>query len=495
MMSPMLWPIVIPFIAALAALAGYRSLRWQRLMLIVGTGAALTMSIQLLLSVIDIGPLAVQLGDWRAPFGITLVADRLSAIMVVLTHLMGLAVGIYSLGGIDNDRLRFFYVPIYLVLLMGVSGAFLTGDLFNLYVWFEVMLIASFVLLALGGTKAQLEGAVKYVAINLLSSIFFLAGIGILYGKAGTLNMADLAVIIAANPDAIVTTSTAMLFLVAFGVKAALFPLFFWLPASYHTPPPAISALFAGLLTKVGVYALIRVFSLIFVSAIPFTHTVILIISGVTMVVGVLGAAVQTDMRKILSWHIISQIGYMTMGLGLFSPLALAGSIFYLMHHIVVKTNLFLVAGVVRQRTGTEDLAQLGGYYKSLPWLAILFMIPAMSLGGIPPLSGFFAKLALVQAGLDLTSWAIVATALAVSLMTIFSMIKIWGEVFWKASPATDRTDRRTPVSMILPIVGLAVVTIIIGLYAEPFAALASEAANDLIDPSAYIAAVLAGGN
>src|SRR3990172_2957315 len=359
-------PILIPMHTAIITLLAYRSRRVQRWVSVSGAAALLAAALWLLTVVwhAERGIRAAQIGNWPAPYGITLVADLFSAIMVTLAGIIGLAVALYSLASIDPAREAFGYHPLYHFLLMGVCGAFLTGDLFNLYVWFEVMLMASFVLMALGGERGQMEGAIKYVTLNLLSSALFLSALGLLYAMAGTLNMADLARkfsdIPASQPHGVVTT-LATLFMAAFGIKAAVFPLFFWLPASYHTPPVAVSAVFAGLLTKVGVYALIRVFTLIFVHEPGFTHTLILIIAGLTMVTGVLGAVAQSEFRRVLSFHIISQIGYMIMGLGLFTPLALAGSMFYIAHHIIVKTNLFLVSGVVNRLGGTFELKKLGG--------------------------------------------------------------------------------------------------------------------------------------
>jgi multicomponent Na+:H+ antiporter subunit D len=493
-------PIILPLIAAALAIILRRSRLAQRALGLVGAGGVLGLGVALLVVVDRDGILAAQMGDWPAPFGITLVADLFSAIMVVLAGIIGLGVAIYSIASIDARREAYGYYALLNILLMGVCGAFLTGDIFNLYVWFEVMLIASFVLLALGGERAQTEGAIKYVTLNLISSAFFLAAVGILYGLAGTLNMADLSQRLGGMSPGIVT-AVAMLFLVAFGIKAAAFPLFFWLPASYHTPPVAVSAVFAGLLTKVGVYAMIRVFTLLFVQDTGYTHSLILGIAGLTMITGVLGAMAQNEFRRILSFHIVSQIGYMLMGLGLFTTLGLAGSVFYIAHHIIVKTNLFLVAGVVRFLRGSYELKVLGGVYQSFPVLAFLFLIPALSLAGIPPLSGFFAKLALVRAGVEQESYLIVAVALAVSLLTLYSMTKIWNEVFWKAAPAavaetpagaTGETRRGLSV-MLLPIVALAAVTVSIGVTAGPVFELSMNAADQLMDPTAYIEAVLGG--
>jgi len=489
-------PLIVPLLTAILTLLARPWRRAQRWLSVLGAAGLLGATLAVLAAVQRGGIQVTQVGNWPAPYGITLVADLFSAIMLVLAGLMGLAVAIYSLATMDPARERFGYYPLLHILLMGVCGAFLTGDIFNLYVWFEVMLVSSFVLVALGGERAQLEGAVKYVTLNLISSALFLAAVGILYGVVGTLNMADLAVEVGRVTQPGLVTTLSMLFLVAFGIKAAIFPLFFWLPASYHTPPVAVSAIFAGLLTKVGVYALIRVFTLIFVQDIGFTHTLILIIAGLTMVTGVLGAVAQNSFRRILSFHIVSQIGYMIMGLGLFTPLALAGSIFYIMHHIIVKTNLFLISGVTSRLGGTDYLKKLGGVYAAYPGLAVLFLIPALSLAGIPPLSGFWAKLALIMAGLRDQQYAIVAVALGVSLLTLFSMTKIWNEVFWKPAPAAKPESSEKPgleIGMLLPVVMLALLTVVIGLTVGSFFTLATAAAEQLLDPATYIRAVLGG--
>lgn len=490
-------PLIIPLLTAIITLLARKWRHAQRWISVFAAAALLAAALALLILVWREGIQVAQIGNWPAPYGITLVADLLSAIMVVLAGLMGLAVAVYSLASMDSQRERFGFYPLLHILLMGVCGAFLTGDMFNLYVWFEVMLVASFVLVALGGERAQLEGAVKYVTLNLISSALFLAAVGILYGVTGTLNMADLALEVGRMAQPGLITTLSMLFLISFGIKAAIFPLFFWLPASYHTPPVAVSAIFAGLLTKVGVYALIRVFTLIFVQDIAFTHTLILVIASLTMVTGVLGAVAQNSFRRILSFHIVSQIGYMIMGLGLFTQLALAGSIFYLMHHIIVKTNLFLISGVTHRLGGTDQLKKLGGFYAAYPGLAVLFLIPALSLAGIPPLSGFWAKLALIQAGLLTQQYAVVAVALGVSLLTLFSMTKIWGEVFWKPAPELLEIDKghRRPglLALLLPIVVLAFLTVIIGLTVEPLFVLASTAAEQLLNPAMYIQTVLGG--
>ncbi|MEW6299666.1 MAG: Na+/H+ antiporter subunit D [Thermodesulfobacteriota bacterium] len=494
-------PVVIPLTAAAVSLLAWRWRAVQRGLGLVGAAALFGAALLLFGVVWRHGIQAVQLGNWPAPFGITFVADVFSAVMLVLAGLMGVVVVVYSFGSVDPRRESFGYYPLLQVLLAGVCGAFLTGDVFNLYVWFEVMLIASFVLLALGGERAQLEGAVKYVTLNLISSAFFLTAVGILYGIAGTLNMADLSRVLSAGTRPGLTGAVAMLFVVAFGIKAAVFPLFFWLPASYHTPPVAVTAIFSGLLTKVGVYALMRVFTLLFAQEVGYTHTLLLVIAGLTMVTGVLGAVAQSEFRRLLSFHIVSQIGYLLMGLGLFTPLALAGAVFFMAHVIVAKSALFLVSGIAHRLAGTYELKNLGGLYQAYPGLALLFVLPAFSLAGIPPLSGFWAKLALVRAGLEAEQYVIVATALGVSLLTLFSMTKIWAEVFWKERPAggqstTARGPHPPPLaqfSLLCPTAVLAACTVVLGLAAEPFLVVALRAAEQLLHPAGYVRAVLGG--
>ena len=491
-------PILIPLVCAVLCFV-FRSLSVQRTLGIISGIGVTGVAILLLRETIDNGYVVLHLGEWKAPFGIVLVADRLSAIMVFIASLMGILVMLYSLRDIDRKRQKSYYFPLFNMLLVGVNGAFLTGDLFNLYVWFEVMLVASFVLMVLGGEKRQLEGALKYVIINLVSSALFLAGAGLIYSKVGTLNMADIAQKLLAGSDAFLINSTAILFLISFGVKAALFPFFFWLPASYHTPPTAVSAIFAGLLTKVGVYALIRAFTLFFNESFIFHQDLLMGLAGLTMIIGVLGAAAQYNVRKILSFHIISQIGYMIMGLALLTPLALAATIFYLVHHIIVKTNLFLISGVIQKLRGTEELEKLGGLYRSFPWLAFLFFIPAFSLGGIPPLSGFWAKFSMVKAGLEGQVYWVVAVALVVGIFTLFSMTKIWAEAFWKKEPNGEGIDVQGRVSqknlrlMYAPVITMAIMTLYLGLFGSYFFEISEQAAEQLLNPSDYIEAVLSG--
>ena len=504
-------PILFPLLLGLLTLATWRYKKVQELINLAGAFIFLFIGFALVKTVLDDGMMHFQAGSWKAPFGITIIADTFSSIMVLITTVMAFAVSIYSLSSMKNKirvlgdmvskKRQFAYYPLLNIMYMGINGAFLTGDLFNMYVWFEVLLISSFILLSLDGTKQSLEGTFKYVTINLISSAFFLIGVGFLYGLTGTLNMADLAVKVGEVENQSLITLVSMFFLIAFGIKAAVFPLFFWLPASYHTLPSSTAAIFAGMLTKVGVYALIRVFTLIFVRDVAYTHTILLWVAGLTMFIGVIGALSQFDMRRILSFNIISVIGYMILGLALYTPLALAGGIFYIMHDVIVKGNMFLVAGLTNRVKGSFEIRNLGGLVNSYPFLAVLFLIPALSLAGFPPLSGFWAKFFLIKASLDVHQYLVVLVALLVGLLTLLTMMRIWNEAFWKKDP--EKAENKDSVVaglfskhnmfMTIPIILLAMITLTIGFFPEPFFQIAERTANELMEPTVYINTVLGG--
>ena len=482
-------PLLIPLAGAL--LAYFVPRPWIG---VAGAAALLGAGTLLLVAVGRHGILVAEIGGWPAPFGISLVADHLSAFMIVLAGLLGVSVTAYALVDVDRQQRRLGFDPLLQILLAGTCAAFLTGDLFNLYVWFEVMLIASFALLALAGGRRTLDGAVKFVTLNLIATMLLLAAIGLLYGLTGSLNMADLHQRVQAHEQPALLSAIAIAFLVAFGVKAAIFPLFFWVPAAYPAAPVAVAAVFAGLVTKIGIYALLRVFTLIFTHDVGYTHTVMLVVAALTMVTGGLGAIAQHELRRILAFHSISQVGFMVLGLALFTPLALAGAIFVMAHHSVVKANLFLLSGIAARLGGSVELARLGGLYRAHPLLAYTFLVSGLSLAGLPPFSGFWAKLLLVQATIDQGLALATAVALGTGLITLLSMSKIWLTVFWGPLPEQGRI-RTLPsgqlVLLMVPVAALAGVTLGAGLWFEPLFVLMAHAADGLLDPTAYVQAVL----
>ncbi|MGO3164175.1 MAG: proton-conducting transporter transmembrane domain-containing protein [Sphingobacteriaceae bacterium] len=490
-------PIFIHLFTAIVQLIAWRKTVSQRFLSVGGTFIGLLIAIRLFAKVYAEGSLHLNASNWEAPFGIVFVADMLSTTMVLLTSIAGFAVSIFSSIGLSRQRMLYGYFPIFHFLLMGLNGAFLTGDIFNLYVWFEVIIISSFVLMTLGGRKTQLEGAVKYMAMNILASTFFLTGIGILYGITGSLNMADLSLKIKAFDNKSLVGITSIFFLIGFAIKSAVFPLYYWLPSSYHTPPSAVAATFGGLLTKVGIYAILRVFSLIFIPD-DFTKNLFMVMAVLTVLTGTFGALIKNNVRRMFSYLIVCHIGFMLGGIAMFTKVALMGTIFYLIHDILIKTNMFLIAGVIRQLRGTMDMKKLGGLYKTNPLISLVIALVLFSLVGIPPLSGFWPKIYLFQGAFFDKQYFFVGALIIGSLATLYVISKMWSEVFWKNSPddaaVEDKFEPLAPfkkILLILPILILCSVTLYIGLNAENVVKVVDRIASELLDTSSYLHTVL----
>jgi multicomponent Na+:H+ antiporter subunit D len=507
-------PAVLPLLAAGLSLMLTRFPRAQRSISVVVLAGVLATAVALLVAADRDGTIAVQAGGWPVPVGITLVADRLSALLLTVSSAVTLVVLVYAIGqgvadesggGADDERTPpSVFHPAYLVLTAGVALAFLSGDLFNLFVAFEVLLSASYVLLTLNGTPARIRAGMTYILVSLLSSLLFLAAVALVYAATGTVNFAQLAQRVPALPEG-VRTALGLLLLVVFGIKAAVFPLSFWLPDSYPTAPAPVTAVFAGLLTKVGVYAIVRTQTLLFPRG--DASVLLLMLALGTMVVGILGAIAQQDIKRMLSFTLVSHIGYMVFGVALFTVAGLAGAILYIVHHITVQTTLFLVSGLVERRAGTTSLRRLGGLAHSAPVVALLFFVPALSLAGIPPLSGFLAKLALLQAGLAAGGfWAhvVVVGAIAVSLLTLYAVAIAWSRAFWGGAravvPDRDPDDRVDVATVRLPrvMVGATAAIVAFGVgitvVAGPLYALTMRAAADLHERTPYQREVLGDG-
>ncbi|MEX2627865.1 MAG: proton-conducting transporter membrane subunit [Ilumatobacteraceae bacterium] len=428
-------PVIVPLIATACSLLAVRHPRMQRVISFVGLTGALAASLVLVVHVDrNDAPAVARLGGWPASIAITYVVDRLAGLMLVVTFAMLLVVLVYAVGARGTDEASPYYHPAYLALAGGICAAFLSGDLFHLFVAFEVLLLASYVLLTLNANPGQVRTGTTYVVLNIVESMLLLTAIGLIYGATGTLSMADLPERLAAL-DPGTSMGLHLLLLIAFGMKAAVFPLFFWLPDSYPTAPSPVTAVFAGLLTKVGVYALIRTQTLLFPDQL---RTLLAVVAAATMIIGVLGAIAQSDIKRILSFHIVSQIGYMVLGLAIGGPAAVAATVFFLLHQIPIKTSLFLVEGIVSRTRGTSALDRLSGLARSSGVLGLLFLLPALSLAGLPPFSGFIAKLGLVQAGIDDGHHTLIAIALIGSLLTLVSMTKIWTNAFWGVPDTAD---------------------------------------------------------
>jgi len=506
--------VLVPLLGAAIALTLARRPRLQRLISIIALAVVLVIGVILLVTVDRSGTLVVEVGGWPAPFGIVLVVDRLSALMVVVSALVLLAVLIFSVGqgladGDDETPVSIYY-PTYLILATGVCNAFIAGDLFNLYVGFEILLVSSYVLLTLGGTRARISAGTTYIVVSLVSSMLFLASIAMIYAAVGTVNIAQISVRMGEIPVDVQILLQIML-LVAFGIKAAVFPLSFWLPDSYPTAPAPVTAAFAGLLTKVGVYAIIRAETLIFPGS--ELNPALMVVALLTMVVGVLGAVAQADIKRLLSFTLVSHIGYMILGVSLGTAAGTSAAIYYVVHHIIVQTTLFLGAGLIERIGGSTSITRLGGLLRLSPVIAILFFIPALNLGGIPPFSGFIGKLALFQAAAEqdtVLAWVLIGAGALVSLLTLYALMRVWNLAFWR--PADDVKDyqsslltnlseapgggttqatRSVPRLMISATAGMVAVSVALTVFAGPLFGLADRAGSDLEGPEHYVGAVL----
>ena len=510
--------ILLPLISA-AFILVFRGVNLQRFIALVVL-AALTVISALLIIVADThGIQTVQMGGWEAPIGITLVADRLSSIMLFVSSIVLFAVMWYGISqglrdGDDDDPVAVF-LPTYMLLSMGVNLSFLAGDLFNLYVGFEIFLVASYVLLTLGASPQRVRAGIGYVMVSMASSMVFLFALALVYASVGTVNMAQAGIRMAELP----TGTRAAIFatiLIAFGIKAAVFPLDAWLPDSYPTAASIVTAVFAGLLTKVGVYAIIRMRSTVFTDG--SLDNMLMWVALLTMIVGVMGAIAQNDIKRLMSFTLVSHIGYMIFGVALGSVAGLSGAIFYAVHHILVQTSLFLVVGLVERQAGSAQLRRLGSLLYTAPVIGVLYLIPALNLGGIPPLSGFLGKVMLIQAGAEDGSWlawTLIGGAVVTSLLTLYAMMNVWSKGFLRdradapegdvvlARPANlaergetvsagERDDvGRIPVGMFLSTALLVLASTSITFLAGPISNITDRAAQSAQDVTIYRSAVL----
>ncbi|OES45349.1 Na+/H+ antiporter subunit D [Domibacillus iocasae] len=482
----LVFPMVLPIIAGVLLLFFRSNPNIQRWGSILTMIVVFLISLWILQQVMIQGILRLDFGEWLPPFGITFVADAFAMLLVTASSLVSILCLLYAAFAKDEKREHFFLYPFLLLLVAGVNGSFLTGDLFNLFVCFEVMLLASYVLMTLGGEKKQLTEGIKYILINILSSWLFLLGMAYLYGTLGTLNMAHLSVRIAEAGQPPLLTTISILFLVVFSLKAGLV-LYFWLPGSYGALPTAVSALFAALLTKVGVYALFRFFTLLFYHEPSVTHTMIGWMAIATMVGGSLGAIAYKDIRKIAAYNVVIAIGFILVGLASFNYEAIQGSIYYLIHDILLKGMLFLLIGTVIYVSGKTRLDQASGLIANYPLFGWMFLIMLLSLGGIPPFSGFAGKLLIGQGAIGAQEYVMVATAFLSSLFVLYSLLRIFLNMFWGETSIRLKDQMHLSKGTLAPLLILAVLTTGLGLGMGILAPYVSEAANVLMNPELYI--------
>lgn len=483
-------PMVLPILTGILLVflrPFIRTQRWISLGTMVLTSG---ISLYILRLVQANGIIRLDFGGWKPPFGIIFVADSFSLLLVLSTSIVTSICLLYSFYSIGESYEKMFFYPFVHFMVAGVNGSFLTGDLFNLFVCFEVMLLASYILISLGGTKIQLRESVKYVAINVLSSWFFLVAIAYLYGTLGTLNLAHLSQRIAEAGQTPILTVISIMFLIVFALKSALL-LYFWLPGSYSAPPAAVAALFGALLTKVGIYAMFRIFSLLFYHEPQITHTVIGIMAGITLVGGSIGAIAYNDIRLIVSYNVIIGAGFIMVGLAVSTPASMEGSIFYLVHDMISKALLFLLAGTMITLTGTRKMNEMSGLIRNYPVLGWLFFIVMLSLAGIPPLSGFIGKVLISQGAIEGNSYILLALSLISSMFVLYSLLRIFLQSFWGETIIGEEEEKPLKKGWIYPNILLAAATIGLGFGAELLAPYVRDAASTLMNPHMYIEAVL----
>jgi multicomponent Na+:H+ antiporter subunit D len=486
-------PVVVPLFAGALLLVLRARTHLHGAVALAGLAANLACCVALFMRVGTSGPVVMTMGRWLPPFGISFAADQLGALFAAVGSLVGFAGAVYSLRDVGTRDRRYGFYPFLLLMMAGVGGAFLTGDVFNLYVWFEVFVISSFGLLVVGSGTARIDGAVKYAVLNLVATTLFLVAIGYLYAVFGTLNMADLFGRIRQAPPEAPLLTVATLFLVALAMKAAAFPLNFWLPASYHTPKIVTSALFGGLLTKVGIYALLRVLVMLMPAERLALSPLIGWIAAATMLIGVVSALSQSDMRRMLGFILISGIGVMLAGLALADAAGLTGTILYAVHSMLVTTALYLLAGMMRDAGGSYSIVELAGLYDRFPLLAGTALLLALAIAGLPPGSGLWPKVMLVKASLDQGAGWLAAAILASGLLTTIALGRMFLLAFWRApdEPAVSAEHRGRPSRLaFVALGGLLLPSLAIGFYPEPFIAAARSAADGLLDPSRYVGAV-----
>ncbi|MGR9350915.1 Na+/H+ antiporter subunit D [Rhizobium leguminosarum] len=482
--------------AVLLMLRGYP--RLQAWFAIPGLAALALINAALLAKVAAEGPLTMVMGRWLPPFGIAFTVDLFGALMAFTAALAALAASIYALADIGESGRRYGFFPLLMLLMAGVTGAFLTGDIFNLYVWFEVLLISSFGLIILGSEREQIDGALKYAVLNLIATTLFLVGVGILYAAFGTLNMADIAARTRDLRGTAPLMTLASLFLLAFGMKAAAFPVNFWLPAAYHTPRITVSALFAGLLTKVGIYALIRVMVMLLPMERQELSLVIALAAAATILVGALGALAENDIRRLFGYVVISGIGNMLAGVALGGLGGISGAVFYALHSMVLMTALYLAAGEIARRGGGFSLSALGGLYRQSGGFTALSLVLFLAACGLPPFSGFWPKVILVKASIDLGAWWLATSILVGGFLTTIAFGRLFLLAYWRPAPIGLRqivlvsSGARWRTG--LPLAALTVLVVGFGILPEQLLALSQSAAAGLADPEAYLHSVFPEG-
>jgi len=488
-----LLPILIPLAGAAVALLLRPNGRLQVGWALATMGTALASSGWLLTSVWQRGaPLTFASGGWLPPFGIVLVADLLAAMLVLMSQLVLFSGLLYAAGAGDRVVRTPGFYSLFLLLATGLSGAFLTGDLFNLFVFAELLVISGTILTAIGDDRYGVEAAYKYFYISLLASAFMLLAIGSLYVSYGTLNMADLAARVGADPSAPLLPAAIGLLLATFMIKSAVFPFHFWQPDFHTAAPTAVSAMLSSVVVKLGVYGFLRMTTLLFVQQAELIQWVLLLLGSAGVLVGGLSAVGTHNVKRMLAYSTLAQVGFILIGVGWGTPLALAAALVFTVNHSLIKAALLMLAGAMASRIQEKSAAfsALTGAGRSFPLPGALFFAGALALAGIPPTNGFVSKLLLFRSGIAVQGWVILALIAAGGLLTLIYTMRAFQRIWWQepAGPlALKAGDRLLAPALLLGLV------LLLGLWASPLVQLAQETAGWLQTPAVYIGAVLGG--
>jgi multicomponent K+:H+ antiporter subunit D len=494
-------PVLLPLLAGILLLLGRANPLWQRVLSVLAVLIQIGLALALMAATGGGDILVYPLGNWPAPFGIVLVADRLAAWMLVITALLALFALLYAIHGEDRAG-RHFHV-LFQLQLFGLNGAFLTDDLFNLFVFFEILLLASYGLLLHGGGRRRTRAGLHFVVINLVGSTLFLFAVGTLYGVLGTLNMADLAVKVAAAPPENVPLARAagLLLFGVFALKAALLPFHLWLPAAYAYTSAAVAALFA-IMTKVGAYSILRVYTLIFgAGAGPAANLIepwLPPLALATLIVGMLGVVAATHLRQQAAYLVVASVGSLLIAFSLNSAAGIAAGLYYLPHTTFAVAAFFLLADViVRHRGELGDRLDPGAAITNAPLLGALFFVTAVAVTGLPPLSGFLGKFLTLRAALDhpFLPW-IMGAVLTAGLLGMIALARTGSLLFYRALPPEASVSRPLPALAweTAPIAGLLLLGLGLTMGAGPLSNQARAIADQVLQPQVYIHAVMTSG-